>query len=316
MSDDAAKVIEGHEMAYILFNYEPGSVEARFGHDTEFDFINLDIRMAGDITTTTECDDQGHKAEPVEHQKENTNFAIYMSSVYCPFKDFIRFLEAITLEVRECAFDWEAEGPDGRIHWKRRFIHDTGFLTVEWYSSKERFSHRVMLNTREAVRVLYSAFRTFIESPDYDPIRYERLTYGESFALVLSNASLDDLAATIVQLNADAARTVIQRLQDTIYERHMSGPKLGFSIQYFLETTEPIASSEYNAWINPDWNSWGIDQRMVNLKELFGWRSECWDGDNLRELRSKRVEDWLAFAEPSQLENESISSEGDRSASK
>lgn len=133
-------------MAYTLFDYEPGRIEARFSHRTKYDYINLDIRMAGDITTTTECDDQGRKAKPVSYQKERADFTVYMSSVFCPFKNLIWFLEAITLWVQECAFDWDAEGRDGRMHWRRRFIQETGFLTAEWDSSDAEFSHRMMLD--------------------------------------------------------------------------------------------------------------------------------------------------------------------------
>ncbi len=88
-------------MTYVLFDYKPGHVEARFSHGPKFDLINLDIRMVGDIAITTDCDEQGRKAAPVNRQRETTNLTVRMSSVFCAFKDFIRFLEAITLEVQD-----------------------------------------------------------------------------------------------------------------------------------------------------------------------------------------------------------------------
>ena len=138
-------------MSGIFFDYEPGRIHARFSHRGKSDDINLEIRMDGDVTTTTDCDDEWHLAEPENWQKDGTEFTVYMSSVFCPFPDFIRFLEAISIEVQECGFRWMAEGPDGAIQWTRRAIQDTGFLTVEW-SSEDSFSHRMMLNTRQAVR--------------------------------------------------------------------------------------------------------------------------------------------------------------------
>lgn len=286
-------------MAGIFFDYEPGRIDARFSHDDQFDYINLDIRVDGDITTTTECDDEGRLAKPEHHKKEGAEFRVYMSSVFCPFGGFISFLEAITTQVKYCGFDWDPEGPSGEMRWDRRFVNEDGFLTVEWNSSKEQFSHRMMLNTRQAVRVLYNAFRSFVESSEYDPLRYEKLTNGNGFLLVLSDASLDDLAGVIALLNADAARTVFERLWDAGYERQMKGPKLSFPIEHFLGSLENVApSNESDSWIQPEWDSWDRDKRMSHLGKLFDWGSMGWYGADLRELRSKLVEGWLALPEP------------------
>lgn len=287
---------------------QPDHIEVRFRHADEFDFINLDIRLVGDITLALECEDQSEEAEPVRHEKATTDFTVYMSSVFCTFRDFIRFLEAITLEVQECAFGWEAEGPDGRMRWKRRYVEDVGFLTIEWDSYKEKFSHRMMLDTRQAVRVLYSAFRIFVDSPDYDPLRYEKLTYGESFALILSDASLEDLATRLAQMSAAAARVFLHSLANAVYDRHEKGPKLNFPIEFFERATEPVdPSSSYHDWINPQWDNWDIDQRMNQLKELFSWNGMSRDGENLRQMRSQLIEDWLALPEPVATKNKGSS---------
>ena len=287
-------------MSGTFFDYEPGRIDARFSHDSKFDHITLDIRMGGDATISTNCDDGFHLAVSENHKKDDMEFQVYVSSVFCPFGDFIRFLEAITIGVQECSFEWDSEGPDGKMHWKRRHIQDTGFLTVDWHSSKKNFSYRMMLNRWQVVGALYTAFRTFAESPDYDPLRYEELAIGESFALVLSNATLDDLAGALVRLNAAAAETVIQRLRDAVGGRHTEGPKMNFPIEFFLESTETGTPPRefYMPWIHPEWRSWSIDQRLADLTELFGDGYSSWHGANLRELRSKLVEDWLAFPEP------------------
>ena len=305
-------------MSGIFFNFEPGRIEARFSHDTEFDYINLDIRVDGDITTTTKCDDEWRLAHAESQRKEYPEFQVYISSLWCPFPDFIRFLEAITIEVQECSFSWDPEGPEGRMRWERRHFQDTGFLTVEWKSSDKQFSHRMMLNTRQAVKMLYTAFRTFADSPDYDPLRYEELTIGESFALVLSNASLDELADAFLGLNSNAAESVIQSLQDAVSNRRTKGPKLTFPIENFLEATETvIPSSEFHKpWIHPEWDSWDLDQRLNDLKELFDGGCSSWYGANLRELRSMIVEDWLALPEPPPRQNFRIPRQTDEGAPK
>lgn len=117
--------------------------------------------------------------------------------------------------------------------------------------------------------------------------------------MALCNASLDQLAGTLVQMNADAAKTMIQSVSDAIYDRRMKGPKLSFPIEYFVGATEPVApSSEYHSWIDPEWDTWDINQRRIYLKELFDWGGMGWFGDNLRVIRSKLIEDWLALSEP------------------
>ena len=285
-------------MGGTFFDYQPGRIQARFSHDTKFDYINLDIGLEGSITTTTECDDEWHLAEPKTSQGDRAEFTVYMSSVLCPFLDFIRFLEAISIDVQECGFIWDAEGPEGAMRWRRRFLQDTGFLTVEW-SSKEQFNHRMMLNTRQAVRILYGAFRAFVESSDYDPIRYEELTCGENFSLVLADASLDDLVRRVVTFDADKAEDVIQYLWDTVSCRCEGGSKSTFSIDYFVGANVPKArSSADDSWIKPEWNALSADQRVATLKTIFDWKSTSPSGANLRELRSKLVEDWLALPEP------------------
>ncbi len=286
-------------MSGTFLTYKPGRIDARFSHDQRFDYINLDIFLDGDITVTTDCDDEFRLATPENHKKENVEFQVYMSSVFCPFGDFIRFLEAITLEVQECSFTWDSEGPEGRMRWERRSIHDTGFLTVEWNSSKTQFSHRMMLKTQQAVGALYTAFRAFAESPEYDPLRYERLTIGNGIALVLSDASLDDLAGAIVVLDAIAAETVVQRLRNAMGERRDGELKRSFPIRSFLEPTGTIMPSGefYQPWICPEWDSWDFDQRFNDLNELFDGGASSWYGANLRELRSRLVEDWLASPE-------------------
>jgi len=286
-------------MSGIFFDYEPGRIEARFSHDTEYDYINLDIHMDGDITTTTECDDQGRLAKPENHQKEGAEFQVYMSSVFCPFGGFVSFLEAITTQVKYCGFYWDPEGPSGEMRWDRRFADEDGFLTVEWHSNKNTFSHRVMLNTRQTVSALYRAFRSFVESAEYDPLRYEEVIDGEGFALVLSDATTNDFAGAIAKLDGTAAHSAISRIRETIATRKLNGPQLCFPIEYFLETgwTE-IPLSEWDSWLPPEWDSWSFDQRVHDMTELFRSQSAGWHGANLRELRSKLVEDWLALPEP------------------
>jgi hypothetical protein len=288
-------------MSIILFNYEAGNINAIFRQDHKSNYIILDIRMDGDITTTTGCPiEEDEFTKPVKYQKESVECAVYMSDTWCPFADFIRFLEAITLDVQECSMHWDAEGPEAEMRWERRHINDTGFLTVDWSSDKNSFNRRMMLNTKQTVKMLYTAFRSFVESKDYDPLCYEAINNGDSFALVISDASLDDLSERLVKLDANIVETTIQQLNDIAWGRCIKGTRLSYPIEYFFEGSEAIASSSEKALvIQPEWDSWNIEERKAHLHSVYDWRfSTNYFGDNLRQLRSTLIENWLALPEP------------------
>ena len=197
------------------FAYEPGSITVRFSQ-TKFDYIHLDIGLTGHVVIQTHLQNHHEAGTPTRHQKKDVDIAVHITSQECPFHDFVTFLEAISIDVEECAFTWNAEFCYGRLYWERRFPKDTGFLTVEWSTSKEKFSHRMMLNTRQTVSALYTAFRELVDSPDYDRLRYEGLTYGQAFALVLADASFDDLIEEFTRRNAIAAKDLLLRLGEII----------------------------------------------------------------------------------------------------
>jgi hypothetical protein len=218
-------------------------------------------------------------------------------------KDFVTFLEAIAIDVEECAFYWDAEFCYGRMGWERRFPRDTGFFTVEWSTSKEQFSHRIMLNTRKTVSELYSAFRGLVESQEYDRLRYERVTYGEAFSLLLSDATLGALMENLVQMDAIKAKEVLQKLGHIYDSRSTDGQKNERrSIDYFLAETNPNEVwndyREYDGRIGPEWDTWGIDQRKYHLETYLSYTNREWEGNNLQKTGSKLIEDWLGSVKP------------------
>lgn len=285
-------------MAGTFFDYHPGSIKAHFSHEGEFDYIKLDMDIVCNTTVTTDCDDQFQLEQPVRHQEDDLSFNVYMSSVFCPFGDFIRFLEAITIEVQECAFEWDAEGPSGRMHWQRRYIDDTGFLTVDWNGRDGEFSHRVMFYTRQAVGALYGAFRSFVDGPDYDPIRYEELKTGQSFGLVVADGTLDDLSSRLIAFDSKRCNEIINRLREACSNKRASNSGSKHTIDEFCGDSWEENNIEWDAWIDDDWNHKNHAERMSVLSEIYEWGSMGWHGANLRALKSQRIEDWLAQPAP------------------
>lgn len=292
-------------MVGTFFDYTPGRIDARFRHAAMSGMIVLRIRMSEAFVTTTESDENWNLGESVNHYQRSVDESMFIWATFCPFRDYIRFLEAVALQVQECAFEWDAEGPEGRFEWRRRFIDDTGFLTINWdgwfRGGSRKFSHRMMLNTRQMVRMLYTAFRRFVESPEYQPMRYEKMTIAETFSAVLKDATLDDLVNVLVTCDPARAESLLYAMRGAVSECVHDGRQVSYPLQHYIDkSVETVELDEFNAWVDKEWGTWSKEQRANYLRDtLFTWRDLVyWDGGNLRELRSKLVEDWLASPEP------------------
>lgn len=294
-----------------FFDHQPGRINARFRHGSGFDTIVLRIRMSGAVVTTTPCDDQFQKGNPVNHVAAKQNFSVCMTSVWCPFADLIRFLEAIVIQVRECSFDWDAEGPCGVMKWERRFVNKNGFLTVEWHSRSSKFEHRMMLDTKQAVRMLYTAFRRFVESPEYDFLRYEEHTIGEALVTGLGGRySQNEIVEHIKWLDLKGARKLLNVILQRSGYRHGCTyewkPENADQIRQPMEFDQCMATygvidyedSEYckpDRYIRDEWAGWDAAQREADLLELLACGgSGGWYGAPLREMRSTIIEEYLS----------------------
>ena len=158
----------------------------------------------------------------------------------------------------------------------------------------------MMLNTRQMVRMLYSALRRFVESPEYQPMRYEKMTIAETFSSVLKDATLDELVNVLVACDSAQAESLLYAMRGAVSVCMHDG-KVSYPLQHYVEKSViPVELDEFNSWINKEWHSWNQERRANYLRgTLFSWRDLVyWDGDNLRGLRSKLIEEWLASPEP------------------
>ena len=163
-------------MRGVIIAWEAGVLEAGFRHG-QYDYLLLDIRMHGAVRVDTEVDDQFRKGRADVSPSNECHQSMRMSSTFCPIRDFIRFLEAIAVGVQECAFEWDAEGLDGRMEW-RRSSGGRGILTVFWpvnYRNDETREAGVgmLMERRQVVTALYQAFRSFVGSASYRSQDYE-----------------------------------------------------------------------------------------------------------------------------------------------
>jgi hypothetical protein len=287
---------QGRRSEALGFRYDAGGIQARFYHST-FDYIELALRLGGETTWVQTRDDQtGRKLGPERRiAKPSIEHTVYFSSVWCAFPAFIRFLEAITIGIEECAFSWDPEGPDGRMHW-RTARRSEGLFRLEWSSQGHEIDYSTRVRTGDLVEALYGAFRNFIESPQYEPFSYERVRDWAAFSLVLADAKLGDFARELSRLPADRAHAAMARAAGVAHDRCVNrerSPKKRYPLEWFL-LAEPLLDD----WYPPPpatWEGWSEARRRQYLgKSWSGTGSSIWFGSNLRRLRSTRIEEWLS----------------------
>jgi hypothetical protein len=249
----------------------PEGIEVEFDHADQFDVLQMRCRLSGE------------------------DFSVYFTSLWCPFSDYVRFLEAIAKGEMSCRFEWDPEGSYGCMRWEQN-DPDTGFLTVEWRDQEDTFDHRILLNTRQAVGAFYSAFRRFVESPDYDPLRYESIGAETAFSMVMSDASTEALACLLVELNAKDADALIQTLCRVIGKRIAGESRLCQPLAYYREAVKAgVPATEFSrTWIPGDWDAMSREQRLNEVENvIYKGGTPSWYGANLRQLKSPCLDQWL-----------------------
>ncbi len=86
-------------MGGVSFDYTPGRIDARFRHASMSGMIVLQIRMSQAFVTTTVSDENWKLGESVNHYQRAVDESMYIWATFCPFSDYIGFLDAVTLQV-------------------------------------------------------------------------------------------------------------------------------------------------------------------------------------------------------------------------
>lgn len=285
-------------MAGTYFDYQPGRMEAKFSHDEKFDYVTLGVRLVGDITTATACDDRGTFADPVDLPVGPRRIlGIFLVGIL-PVLGFpqvpgsghrrpgVRFRMGRRGPVRK-----NEMAPTVR---QRYWLPDDG-VAIGGKPLQPPHDAEHPASGQNTIRIL----PRFVDSEDYDPLRYEELSNGEGFQLVIADASLDDLAQALTPLDSQSVHSAIARLWDTAAARSTQGPKASFPLSHYFERGwSELPLSEWDSWIPDDWDALDQSRRAGAVRELFGWGRFGWYGAHLRELRSVTVEAWLAEPEP------------------
>lgn len=294
MTDGAAS--DGAGMAGTIFEYFDGYVQVAYSRAGAGD-IFIDFSLFGDTVAVTPCDDRFEKGEPeLASQRDVTIRTWTSASVSCFFAEMVRWLEAVVCGVRECAFCWEGEGPDGELRW---FYNgrDSGLFMLDWSgtSRSPAAAQRVRVNRTQMVRALYESFRNFVESGRYDPLDYERLDAGETFALVLDGADLGELSNHIATLLRGQAGALIDEMLDVAFDREAGYPRRASLAEFTQCALRRQDERDKARWLTDDWDMWGKEERQRYFAEkVCMCGTGIGFGEKLRELRSPMVEQWLA----------------------
>lgn len=281
-------------------NRPASAIEAVFSHAEAFDFIDLRIAFDGTVFSSSPTSANTYDGPWEDIPCEHADFLVWFSSVYCAFGDFVKFLEAIAVGVEQCQFSWDAEGPNGCFSWQRAAQDGTGFLSVTWHS-RPSYRYVVRIDGKDAARSLYGAFREFVGSDSYDPIRYERLTIGETISLVLDEGDAERLPAELARLDSNAAQTLLMIINGGPDERATHGPKrrhalsdcIGKIGKWQAMTDELGDAVSRWSWIPDDWDCWSPERRMEEVGTIMGFENTTWYGANLREMWSPLLASWL-----------------------
>jgi len=307
-------------MSGLVFDYTRNRLDVRIRQAAEYDYLYLMVRARGGGVSITDVDRTCEGFEQcggTYHNAPVLRITCPISSVFCPFRDMLAWLEAASTGVSSCSTSWNAEGPivalelSGdrlEIHWTQRL-----YRQPERPLRENRLS--ALVDRRQVIGAFYAAILGFASSSDYHPERYEReLSIGEQLSLgtrrVLSSA---EWAGLLAGLDAAFAEFPLQRM--------FGGPARSSSrsrgapwpvpdkpelVRAFAGIMSPAQVVE--AWasitggedmpayahIPSCWRRMDRRQRATFLRNLFAQPFGTWFGAPLRSLRSRRIEDWLA----------------------
>lgn len=284
-------------MAGTSFEYFDGYVRCEFGNAGYGD-LSIDFAFHGDTVVATPHDDDFVARQPQVDVRKDVSIHTWTSpTVSWFFAEMVRWLEAIVCDVRECAFEWDGEGPEGQLRWFRG-VDGSGLLKLTWTGDDEfdAVEHEVRVNRAQMVRAFYESFRSYVESNRYDPISYERgLTVGEVFGLVLEDCNLEVLAGAFVTRSRKDAQALFDALSERASDYGAGYPR-ALPLSVFGERAQTLVETppDCEHWDFPEtWDQWGESERRTRVagitKRPFGFGF----GERLRELRSKMIETWL-----------------------
>jgi hypothetical protein len=261
-------------------------------HPVSHGMIDFDFILDGPVACERWPEDAKIESGGDPPEKPGVSVRARMADSSCAFPFIVRWLEAVTGGVQECACYWDGEGPDGELHWGGAW--ESGSLRIGW--TTEQFVYRAFLRKADMVRAIYQSFREFVESDRYDPLAYEQLSAGEAFELVLESPDLGEVADALASRSRADGKALVHSMLDLAYAKDLGYPRRA-TLAQFLERAAQYQSDEEDVehWIPSEWDEWSVTQRRrFVVDEIYRGDPGLAYGSKLRELRSPLVEKWLA----------------------
>jgi hypothetical protein len=238
-----------------------------------------------------QCWECGRGGEP--RYVDSATVECEVSSVFCPFSDLIAWMEAITCVVKQCSFYWEGEGPNGSFEWSRGC---PGRLAVSCNSKTQTGKFSVSISPREAIEAIYIPFIRFIGSNEYHPLAYENLALGGAVGLLLAPDSVEQFTASMVMASRASADSLIRAVMDFAFKRTWNdGEPKTLTLSDLWAHASSTQGDGASEWVAKEWDGMDTAARTEDVRDLLA--TKCINqggGAELRNLRSTKIEEWLA----------------------
>lgn len=244
-----------------------------------------------------------------------------LDDTLCPLPKLLKWLEAVSCDAPHCAVYFD-QGPSS-LH----FEWQSGILRIEVWEHATRHSpgaHRRFkagnLDCRQVAITFYSAFRNFVQSPEYDPVAYEQHSTDMDYALsvIQGRLSQGELIGFLTALDAAALEFFIQLVplahsfvSPAPYgwgaNRQWIAPPLavlqstfrGLMSKTDIDTVYGKLTSrdtEHNRQVVPAfWDRLDAARRRDRLAVLLARARWEADGPNLRALKSQHLESLMTL---------------------
>jgi hypothetical protein len=229
------------------------------------------------------------------------SITVRTSSVYSPYRQILRWLEAVAIGVDECGTNFRAEGPDFSLSFCRSSrSNDDGTLKVE-RQSRPDYCFEAHVERAQLVNAIYRGFERFTESLHYCPERWQEMTVGQWCCHQLRDScSEGELVDKLLGMPAHEAEKELVRLWPCqyasievkqTYEQYIYAP--GDEAAAPERSLSSVGSLYVLDGIGRSLAKLDRGQRRERLRVLFKcMANDAW-GEPLHKLRSLLVKRYL-----------------------
>jgi hypothetical protein len=226
-------------------------------------------------------------------------FDSVFSAVYDPIIDFKNWLEAISIGVKQCSFEFDTEGSDVKFDFNR-VSWDKEVLTISDPSSDYVTYIKGSVNRKQIVEALYNGLLSFAASDKFKSEEWEVEFIHERLSKALNwnkekqvteLCKLDRIELKEVLFNADPSYNVsFPSLKNEEERIKFFVNEISTGIKH--ETIERIRTP--SEWQVPDdYDYWQADKKEIYVRECLDQPTDGNKGTKIEDFRSEIIEKFL-----------------------